>query len=118
MAVFDAGVVGEQVFIAMEFVEGLTLRRWLGERPRSTGEVVHAFAEAGRGRSAAHAAGLVHRDVKPDNVLVDLQGRVRVTDFGLARAAPEAIGLLPRSLGPDPSSLRPRSPGIRGRPLG
>jgi tetratricopeptide (TPR) repeat protein len=92
VAVFDAGVVGEQVFIAMEFVEGLTLRRWLGERPRSTGEVLHAFAEVGRGLSAAHAAGLVHRDVKPDNVLVDLQGRVRVTDFGLARAAPEAIG--------------------------
>jgi tetratricopeptide (TPR) repeat protein len=92
VAVFDAGVVGEQVFIAMEFVEGLTLRRWLGERPRLTGEVLHAFVEAGRGLSAAHAAGLVHRDVKPDNVLVDLQGRVRVTDFGLARAAPEAFG--------------------------
>jgi tetratricopeptide (TPR) repeat protein len=84
--VFDVGTVGSQVFVAMELVEGGTLTRWLRERPRSTQEILDVFAEAGRGLHAAHDKGLVHRDFKPDNVLVGKDGRVRVTDFGLARA--------------------------------
>jgi tetratricopeptide (TPR) repeat protein/tRNA A-37 threonylcarbamoyl transferase component Bud32 len=85
VGVHDAGPFQDSVFIAMEFVEGETLRAWLAGRKRSPDEVLGAFLQAGRGLSAAHAAGLVHRDFKPENVLVGRDGRVRVSDFGLAR---------------------------------
>jgi tetratricopeptide (TPR) repeat protein len=84
LPVYDIGEHGDQVFIALELVEGSTLRQWLKERPRHWREVVHVLTLAGRGLSAAHAAGLVHRDFKPDNVLVGRDGRVLVFDFGLA----------------------------------
>ncbi len=86
IAVYDVGTHGDQVFVAMELVLGPSLRGWLKARPRTIGEIVRVFAAAGRGLAAAHAAGFVHRDFKPDNVLVGADGRVRVTDFGLARA--------------------------------
>lgn len=85
VSVFDAGTFREQVFVAMERVDGSTLRQWLLDAPRGTPEVLRAFVEAGKGLAAAHAAGLVHRDFKPENVLVGRAGQVRVTDFGLAR---------------------------------
>ncbi|MFO0634538.1 MAG: serine/threonine-protein kinase [Nannocystaceae bacterium] len=84
VTVYDAGSIGDQVFIAMQFVDGTTLTQWLA-RPRPWSEIVEFFVYAARGLAAAHDAGLVHRDFKPDNVLVDRDGRVRVTDFGLAR---------------------------------
>jgi serine/threonine protein kinase len=74
------------MFIAMELVEGRTLGRWLRSRPRSWREIVEVFLQAGRGLAAAHRAGLVHRDFKPDNVIVDEDGSARVVDFGLARS--------------------------------
>jgi len=83
--VYDVGVVGDQVFIAMELVRGQTLGAWLEASPRGWREVVRVFIDAGRGLAAAHAAGLVHRDFKPDNVLLAADGRVCVADFGLAR---------------------------------
>jgi tetratricopeptide (TPR) repeat protein/predicted Ser/Thr protein kinase len=83
--VFEVGTWGEQVFVAMEFIDGGTLRSWLEERPRSWREVLEKFLDAGQGLAAAHAAGVVHRDFKPANVLVNRGGRVYVTDFGLAR---------------------------------
>jgi serine/threonine protein kinase len=83
--VFEVGTWREQVFVAMEFVDGGTLRSWLEERPRSWREVLEKFLAAGQGLAAAHAAGVVHRDFKPANVLVNQGGRVYVTDFGLAR---------------------------------
>ncbi len=86
IAVYDVGTFGEQVFIAMEYVEGSTLSQWLAERKRAWPEVLSIFLQAGRGLAAAHAAGILHRDFKPDNVLVGNNGRVRVLDFGLARA--------------------------------
>ena len=88
VAVYDAGTLEDgSVFIAMEYVQGQTLRHWCQQTPpRPWREVLKAYLAAGRGLAAAHAAGLVHRDFKPDNVLVGEDGRVRVTDFGLARA--------------------------------
>ena len=87
VAVHDVGTISGRIFIAMEYVDGTTLTRWLKRQRRTWGEIRDIFAEAGRGLAAAHCAGLVHRDFKPDNVLVGKDGRVRVTDFGLARAS-------------------------------
>ncbi|MBL9104164.1 MAG: serine/threonine protein kinase [Myxococcales bacterium] len=84
VAVHDAGTFEDRVYLAMEHVAGRTLRSWLQDGRRWQ-EVLAALTAAGRGLAAAHAAGLVHRDVKPDSVMVGADGRVRVTDFGLAR---------------------------------
>jgi len=87
VAVYGVGEVGEEIFIAMELVEGESLLAWLRDRRRSPAEILPVFKMAGLGLAAAHAVGLVHRDFKPLNVLVGRDGRVRVVDFGLARAA-------------------------------
>ena len=87
VVVHDVGVYGGQVFLAMEFLGGGTLRSWLASAPRTSRDVLAVFIAAGRGLMAAHAAGLVHRDFKPENVLLDKEGRPRVVDFGLARDA-------------------------------
>jgi len=79
---FDEG----GAYLAMAFIAGVSLRVWLGERVREVPEILGAFMQAGRGLAAAHAAGLMHRDFKPDNALVDNRGHVYVCDFGLARA--------------------------------
>jgi tetratricopeptide (TPR) repeat protein len=94
LPVYDVGTLelkgSTRVFMAMELVDGGTLRAWL-KQPHPRRAVLAALVAAGRGLAAAHAAGMVHRDFKPDNVLVDGDGRVFVTDFGLVRSstAPE-----------------------------
>ena len=89
VAIHDVGDHDGQVFLAMEFVDGATVGQWLHERERSWTEIVEVYRAAGEGLAAAHAAGVVHRDFKPDNVMVAVDGRVLVMDFGLARASNE-----------------------------
>ncbi len=83
----DVGTLGDDVFVAMELVEGQTLMQWIKDEKPNQRKVVQVLIQAGRGLQAAHQAGLIHRDVKPDNIIVGADGRVRVLDFGLARAA-------------------------------
>lgn len=101
--VYDVGTHEGEIFLAMELVDGPTLTQWLvHEPPRTSVEIVAMYVQAGRGLAAAHDVGIIHRDFKPDNVLVGLDGRARVTDFGLARSelstsingeSPEALSL-------------------------
>jgi tetratricopeptide (TPR) repeat protein/predicted Ser/Thr protein kinase len=82
--VYDVGTVKGGLFVAMEYVKGSTLREWSRARERSWREVVDVMIKAGRGLHAAHKKGIVHRDFKPTNVLIDDEGRARVMDFGIA----------------------------------
>lgn len=83
--VYDVGIVDDRVYMAMELVRGENLEEWLARRKRAWREIVRVMSHAGRGLAAAHAAGLVHLDFKPRNVMVGDDGEIRVVDFGLAR---------------------------------
>jgi hypothetical protein len=90
VTVHEVGSASGRDYIAMELVEGQTLAEWLRSERRPERAILDAFVGAGRGLAAAHAAGIVHRDFKPHNVLRSREGRIVVTDFGLAREAQEA----------------------------
>ncbi len=82
-SVYEVGTVGERTFVAMEYIPGRTLRQWQSRRAPSWRETVEIYAQAARGLAAAHRLGFVHRDVKPSNLILGDDGRVRVLDFGL-----------------------------------
>jgi tetratricopeptide (TPR) repeat protein/predicted Ser/Thr protein kinase len=100
--VYEIGSFGEQVFVVMELIDGTTLADWLRQERRPWREIVRAFVAAGEGLAAAHRAGIVHRDFKPDNVLISKSDRICVTDFGLARIGAVEVSE-PTHAAPSPS---------------
>jgi tetratricopeptide (TPR) repeat protein len=128
VTVYDVGAQGDVVFIAMALVDGQSLDVWLDARP-SRDDVLRVLIAAGRGLAAAHAAGVIHGDFKPANVMLSRDGQVRIVDFGLARtirddAAGEGAARSGPAVGPEPgAALAPaaeedpaRRTALRGTP--
>ena len=89
ITVHDVGTHDDSVFVAMELVDGATLTRVLADEAPGLPRILELFSAAARGLAVAHDVAIIHRDFKPDNVIVGRDGRVRVLDFGLARAVRE-----------------------------
>ena len=103
LAIHDVTTTGEDVVMVMEFVDGGTLRDWrMRERP-GWRDALCVLLAAGEGLAAAHAGGLIHRDFKPDNILVGKDGRIRVADFGIARVLETSQDAEPPGPGPRPA---------------
>ena len=110
--IYEASAWNDQVYLAMELIDGVTLDVWLRQRARPWREILAIFLQAGRALSAAHRAGFLHRDFKPENILVDTRDRARVLDFGLARAVEGAR----EDLGDDLLAPLTRTGSILGTP--
>jgi tetratricopeptide (TPR) repeat protein len=110
VTLYDVGLSEDgRSFLAMELVEGGTLSAWLKADGRTWTDVVAKLCEAGEGLAAAHEMGLIHRDFKPDNVLIGKDGRPRVTDFGIARGMDAPSGLTGAPGAPAPAPTDPAS---------
>ncbi len=107
VAVHDVGGEGHDVFLAMDLIDGLTLDEWLKLEKRSWREVLRVFVQAGRGLAAAHAAGVVHHDFSPRNVLVTAKEEALIADFGLARALGKPVEPQDEILRGTPAYLAP-----------
>ncbi len=114
VTVFEVATDANKDFVSMEFVDGQTLDEWQQE-DHSIAEVLQVYRQAGEGLAAAHRAGLVHRDFKPQNVLIDKEGRVRVTDFGLAQQMSAQVTGMEETM--DPDSTDDKSPSESGPSL-
>ncbi len=106
VSVYDVGTVGERLFMAMELVEGESLREWLARVPADWRKVLPLFQGFAAGVAAAHARTLVHRDLKPENLFVGKDGRPRVLDFGLARLSAHEGGVPEEPAAPEEVELR------------
>jgi serine/threonine protein kinase len=116
VTIHGVGRVHGRLFVAMEYVPGQDLAHWLAAAPRTWREVRDLMLAAGEGLAAAHAAGFIHRDIKPQNILVGLDHRPRVGDFGLVRVASDTGRV---ELGDeDPDSLAVTQPRVDAAPLG
>lgn len=112
VAIYDLGSAANRVFMAMQLLDGQTADVWLRTR-RPGQQIVEVFVAAGLGLAAAHAANIVHRDFKPENVMIDKDGVVRLLDFSLARSDGEdATGVegTPRYMPPEQTRGGPASP--------
>ena len=106
--IYDVLEHGDRVFLVMELVKGETLRA--AAKTQTAPQIVRSYRQAAEGLAAAHHAGLVHRDFKPDNAILGADGRVRVLDFGLAQAVAESDGSIagtPRYMAPEQRDGRP-----------
>jgi predicted Ser/Thr protein kinase len=99
--VYDYGVAGDLPYLAMEFVDGVSLRRLLSERRLPADEALHIVPQLCDALEYAHGMGIVHRDIKPENILVGRDGRVRIADFGIAKMLRRGEGGLPTLTGTD-----------------
>jgi tetratricopeptide (TPR) repeat protein len=120
VTVHETGTFEGRLYIAMEYVNGETFGDWLRAQPRTADQILDLLLQAGKGLVAAHAVGLVHRDFKPENVLVGFDGRVRVSDFGLVTVAGESVtvdGKSPASLSPAKSPSLTVTGAVMGTPL-
>src|SRR5262249_21541391 len=110
ITIYEVGEAGATLFIAMELAEGRTLRRRLAEGPLEVRIAARIGAELGDALHAAHARGIVHGDVKPENVILQADNRVKLLDFGIARQVAANTAALTGAFDSAASSLAPIVP--------